>query len=102
MNYSLTRSLKTLAAAAVLATATLPAQAAEGLAARIAGNVSGIIAVQGNLAFQQIRDDMSDELVRKFENWLPETGNQDGSPVAELAQLHQQARQTAAGRAALQ
>lgn len=64
-------TIKALALAALLAAATSPAQAADGIATRVAATLSGAIAAQGNAAFQQIREDLKQELVNQFESLLP-------------------------------
>lgn len=66
------RPLQALTAAGLVLASLTSAEAADGLAARVAGGLGQIIATQGNAAFQQIREDLEQDLKRSFDQWMLE------------------------------
>jgi hypothetical protein len=79
-------------ALALLGTAA-PALAADSLTTRVALGLGNAIAAQGNAAFQQIRNDLREELSERFHSLLPhnpaeqartepETESADDMPVS--------------------
>ena len=79
------RTLQTLAAASLLLANLSPAHAAESLAARVASGLGQVIASQGNAAFQQIRDDLQQDLQRGFDQWMLEIILDDESETEPAA-----------------
>ena len=63
--------LHTFALAALMLGATANAQAAD-LGTRLVTGLGNVIATQGNNAFYQIRADLTNEIARQFDSWVPD------------------------------
>ena len=87
---------------AVLLSFGSQAQAREIVSFEVLADVGTAIAMQGNIAFQEIRADLKRDIERKFNEWLTQGAATKSVPAGkagldDYVQMHAQLRQAAAG-----